>query len=196
MNSSQLFSKKLQLWLNSKSHKTFQSLNDTFAEKSFAVAVLILMVVPALPLPTGGITHIFEIIAMLLAGEMMLGFNTIWLPHRWRSLQPGAVMEKRAIPKLVSLISWFEKRFAPHNKNLFNNVATPKIHGLLLFIFVFIAFIAPPFSGLDTLPSLGAVIISMSIILDNLLLTLIGVVVGSVGLALIIALGKIVLSLF
>lgn len=192
----QLFSDKLKNWLTSKTHKTFESLNLVFGEKSFAVAILMLMAVPALPIPTGGITHIFEIIAMLLAGEMVLGIKTIWLPRRWRNLRPGKLMEKRAIPKLISLISWFEKRFRPNIEDMLKNTLVTRFYGLLLFGFVFIAFVAPPFSGLDTLPSLGAVLICLSIILDNLFLTLIGVVAGSVGLALIIELGKIAISLF
>jgi hypothetical protein len=34
----------------------------------------------ALPLPTGGATHVFEIIAMLLALELIAGRDQIWLP--------------------------------------------------------------------------------------------------------------------
>lgn len=193
---SELFSHRLQIWLNSKTHKTFESLNLAFAEKSFAVAILILMAVPALPIPTGGITHVFEIIAMLLAGEMILGLKAIWLPERWRKLRPGKLMEKKAIPKLVSLISWFEKRFKPHHKSTFEVSFVSRFIGLLLIGFTVTAFLAPPFSGLDTLPSLGVVIICLSIILDNLLLMLIGAIVGSLGLALILELGKIIVNLF
>ncbi len=43
------------------------------------------------------------------------------------------------------------------------------------------AFVAPPFTGLDTLPSLGVVLISLGVLLDDALLALIGLVVGAVG---------------
>lgn len=191
-----LFSHRLEAWLRLKTHKTFESLNEAFAEKSFAVAILILMSVPALPIPTGGITHVFEIIAMLLAGEIVLGFKAIWLPRRWRQLRPGKVMEQKALPKLIGLISWFEKRFKPHHKSTFEQTVVSRFIGLLIIGFTVTAFFAPPFSGLDTLPSLGVVIICLSIILDNLFLMLIGTLVGALGLAVILQLGKIIVDLF
>ena len=61
------FSKELEKWLKSPGKKTLSNLEKIFGEKSFAIAFLILMSPAALPLPTGGITHVFEIIVMLLA---------------------------------------------------------------------------------------------------------------------------------
>lgn len=190
-----LFSLKLKAWLGRKERRTFESLSDVFGEKSFAAAILILMAVPALPLPTGGITHIFEIIAALLAGEMILGFDSIWLPKRWRKLQLGKLMQKQAIPKLIGLIGWFEKRFRPYQKSVFEVPGVSRLTGLVLLAFIVTAFLAPPFSGLDTLPSLGTVIICLSIILDNLVLALLGIATGTLGLSLILVLGKAVFKL-
>ena len=65
-------------------------MNDVFAEKSFAVTIMLLMFVPALPLPTGGVTHVFEAITVLLAAQMVLGRRTIWLPARWKRRDLGA----------------------------------------------------------------------------------------------------------
>jgi hypothetical protein len=74
------FSDELESWLQSKQPKTLLSLIKFSEEKSFAVLLLLLMFLPALPLPTGGITHVFEVIAVLIAIEMMLGLKSIWLP--------------------------------------------------------------------------------------------------------------------
>ncbi|HSX27262.1 MAG TPA: hypothetical protein VLG25_00600, partial [Patescibacteria group bacterium] len=60
-----VFSSDLEDWLNSDTKKTFDSFNEVFAEGSFAVFIILLLAIPALPLPTGGISHVFEIIAML-----------------------------------------------------------------------------------------------------------------------------------
>ena len=81
------FSKKLFELLNNKKPITIQEVIDRFAEKSFAVLLLLLLALPALPLPTGGLTHILEIIAMLVALELIIGRKTVWLPKRW-SLKP------------------------------------------------------------------------------------------------------------
>ncbi len=74
------FSDKLETWLNSKSPKTLGSISDTFAEKAFAVSILLLMALPALPIPTGGITHVFETAAIILASQLVIGRKTFWLP--------------------------------------------------------------------------------------------------------------------
>ena len=73
-------SDQLEGWLRSEHAKTIGSLIDVFEEKSFAVLFVLLLALPALPLPTGGVTHVFEVIAMLLALELIVGRRRVWLP--------------------------------------------------------------------------------------------------------------------
>src|SRR5215207_8367507 len=54
------FSVQLEGWLEADRPKTLGELDELFGEKSFAVTIMFLMFLPALPLPTGGITHVFE----------------------------------------------------------------------------------------------------------------------------------------
>ena len=61
--------RELDRWLQSDGDKTLGSLVELFEEKSFAILFVLLLGVPALPLPTGGATHVFEIIAVLLAAR-------------------------------------------------------------------------------------------------------------------------------
>ena len=49
--------------------------------------VLLLALRPALP--TGGVTHVFELIAMLLALQLIVGRRHVWLPERWRQREPA-----------------------------------------------------------------------------------------------------------
>jgi hypothetical protein len=51
------------------------------------------------------------------------------------------------------------------------------------------AAVSPPFSGLDTVPSMGAVVVALSIILEDVVVLGIGVAIGAGGVALSIALG-------
>jgi hypothetical protein len=78
------FSDELEDWLRADGPKTLGAMSEVFGDKSFAVAIVLLRVVPALPLPTGGITHVFEAMTVLLAAQMVLGRRTIWLPERWK----------------------------------------------------------------------------------------------------------------
>ena len=52
------------------------------------------------------------------------------------------------------------------------------------------AFLAPPFTGLDTLPSLGVVVLSLGVILEDALVAVAGVLVGAAGVLLEIILGS------
>ena len=60
-------SDQIERWLASDGDKTLGGLIDVFEEKSFALVFILLLGVPALPLPTGGATHVFEIISILVA---------------------------------------------------------------------------------------------------------------------------------
>jgi hypothetical protein len=52
------------------------------------------------------------------------------------------------------------------------------------------AFLAPPFSGLDTLPSLGVVVIGLGVLMRDLLVALLGALLGAIGVAAILVLGS------
>ena len=77
-------SDELEAWLKGESEKTLGSLVQAFGDKSFAILFVFLLGVPALPLPTGGATHVLEVIAMLIALELIAGRHEVWLPDRWR----------------------------------------------------------------------------------------------------------------
>ncbi len=191
---SKTFSDSLETWLKGRQNKTLAGLDAVFQDKSFAITFLVLMVFPALPLPTGGITHIFEIIVMLLCLEMMVGFKTPWLPKKWKNMQLGKLLTGKIIPTILKWIRWFEKRSSPRATWIFGLPLASRLTGLLILILTLTAFLAPPFSGLDTLPSLGVVVISLAIILDDFLLALFGALVGAAGIALVITLGAAVIE--
>ena len=46
------------------------------------------------------------------------------------------------------------------------------------------AFLAPPFTGLDTLPSLGIVLLSLGVLLEDFVVVVVGLIVGVTGVVL------------
>ena len=52
------------------------------------------------------------------------------------------------------------------------------------------AFLAPPFTGLDTLPSLGVVLLSLGMLLEDFIVVIVALAVGVAGVALEIVLGR------
>ena len=184
------FSQQLKQWLSGSGPKTVAALDDAFAEKSLAIAIMLLLAVPALPIPTGGITHVFEIVAMLLCLELIAGRRSIWLPKSWRKRTLGQLTEKKVLPNIVRYIRWFEKFSRPRLSSYMRQSLSLRLIGLVCLMLTIFAFVAPPFSGLDTLPSLGVVIIMLAVVLEDGLLLLIGAVVGFGGAGLIISLGS------
>ncbi len=183
------FSDQLEDWLRSEQPKTLRALGDVFGEKSFAVTILFLMFVPALPLPTGGVTHVFEVITVVLAAQMVLGRRTIWLPQRWQRRELGALTTGKAVPFMIRRIRWFERFSRPRGARLFRQRSFLRLLGLVLIGLAVAAAAAPPFSGLDTLPALGAVAVALAIILEDVVVLGIGLAVGTAGVALILTVG-------
>lgn len=79
-------SDQLERWLSGSRPQTLGSLIDLFEEKGFAVLFVVLMAPSALPIPTGGVTNVLEVVAMLLALELIAGKRCVWLPQRWNRL--------------------------------------------------------------------------------------------------------------
>src|SRR6476659_10536913 len=120
----QKISDALQGWLEGNSDKTLGSLVEVFGEKSFAVLFVLLLGVPALPLPTGGATHVFEIIAALLALQLIVGRDQIWLPKRWERLELAGEKQQRFLAGLMRLIRRLERFSRPRLMVLFENRLT------------------------------------------------------------------------
>jgi hypothetical protein len=51
------------------------------------------------------------------------------------------------------------------------------------------AFLAPPFTGLDTLPSLGVVLLSLGVLLQDFVVVVLALVVGAAGVVLTVVVG-------
>jgi hypothetical protein len=197
MNESQdsLLSERLERRLH-EPHVTIGSLADVLDERGFAVVLMILMIPSALPIPTGGVTHVLEIFAGLIALQMVVGRRELWIPGRLARKELGETFTGKAAPKMLRFIRWFERRARPRLARLLDTRATVAILGVVVLVFVVGAFVAPPFSGLDTLPSLGVVVVCLGIVFSDGLIVGGGLVIGVVGLAVEIALGAAVWSSF
>ena len=183
-------SSELEGWLQSDGEKTLGSLVELFEKKSFAILFVLLLALPALPLPTGGATHVFEIIAVLLAVQLIAGRDHIWLPERWRRLELASPRQRRFIAGLMKMIRRLERFSRPRLRFLFDHRLSNIVFGLLVIAGCAGAFLAPPFTGLDTLPALGVVLLSLGVLLEDFLLVVLGVAVGIAGVFLEIVLGK------
>jgi hypothetical protein len=183
-------SDELEHWLNDEvSEKTLGGLVEAFGEKSFAILFVLLLGVPALPVPTGGATHVFEVIAALLALQLIAGRRTVWLPKRWLGLQLGGERQQRFLSALMRFIRRLERFSRPRLGFVFGHRLSEVVFGLLVIGGSVAAFLAPPFSGLDTLPALGVVLIALGVLLEDVLIAGAGAITGIVGVTLEVVLG-------
>src|SRR6059058_2163007 len=183
-------SDQIERWVGADGPRTLGSLVELFEEKSFAVLFVLLLGVPALPLPTGGVTHVFEIIAVLVALQLIAGRDHIWLPQRWCKLELAGKSQQRFIAGLMKWIRRLERFSHPHLSFLFDHRLSNIVFGLLVIGGSAGAFLAPPFTGLDTLPALGVVLLSLGVLLEDIYVVLVALVVGVAGVVLEIVLGS------
>jgi hypothetical protein len=181
---------QLERWLEGEGSKTLGSLVEFFGNKSFALLFVLLLGVPALPLPTGGATHVFEVIAMLVALQLIIGREDIWLPRRWRGIELAGGRRERFIASLMRLIRRLERLSRPRLRFLFGSRVSNSVFGVLVICGSLGAFLAPPFTGLDTLPALSVVLLSVAVLLEDALLIVPALILGVVGIVLEIVLGS------
>lgn len=187
-------SDQLERWLAGDGKKTLGGLIHAFGDKSFAILLVVLLGIPALPIPTGGATHVFEIVAVVITVQLIAGRHEVWLPQRWSRLELAGARQQRFITGLIRLIRWLEYRSRPRLRFLFHRRFTDIVFGTLALAGTVAAFLAPPFSGLDTLPALGVVLLSLSVLLEDILITVAGLVLATLGILLEIVLGEAVIN--
>jgi hypothetical protein len=155
---------------------------------------MLLMLPAALPLPTGGVTHVLELAAALVAVQMIANRHAIWLPQRLSRRRLSATFTRKAIPAALRPVRWFERFSRPRVARLVDTRTASTVLGVILLLLVAGAFVAPPFTGLDTLPALGAVLVCVGIVFTDGLIVVGGLVVGSAGIALEVVLGRLAWS--
>jgi len=168
---------------------TLGRIDDTLDERSFALVLALLLLPSALPIPTGGVTHVLEAFAILVVLQMIVGRSDLWLPRRVANHRLGETFTAKAAPRVLRFVRWVERHSRPRGARLLAARASVSVLGVVLLLFVVGAVLAPPFSGLDTLPSLGVVLASLGLLFRDGLVVVVGLVVGAVGIALVIVLG-------
>jgi hypothetical protein len=183
-------SDELDNWLRSDGDKTLGGLIDLFGERSFAVLFLFLLGPSALPLPTGGVTQVLEVIAMLLAFQLIANRDCVWLPRRWRTVEIGGAKEARFLRALMSMVRRLERLSRPRLAFAFDHRISNVIFGALVIAGSLGAFLAVPFSGLDTLPALGVVLVSLGVLFKDFAVAVAGTVALIVGIVLELVVGR------
>jgi hypothetical protein len=127
---------------------------------------------------------------VIVAAQLIAGRKELWLPKRWRGLELAGGRKERFIAGLMKLIRWLERHSRPRLRRLFHHRLSDVVFGLVVIAGTVGAFLAPPFSGLDTVPALGVVVLSLALLLEDALIAIVGVVMTAAGIVLEIVLGE------
>ncbi len=127
---------------------------------------------------------------------MIFGRRALWLPSKIKNTRLNSPFLKKAIPFMVRRIRWLEQFSRPRFSHLFDKAFFRTIIGLTVFGLAVAVQLAPPFSFLDTLPSLGIVLIALGIILGDISFYIIGLVIGITGVGLIVTLASVIIAFF
>jgi hypothetical protein len=135
---------------------------------------------------------------MLIALELIAGRDEIWLPRRWRRLDLAGPRQQRFLHTLTRMIRRLERVSRPRLRSLFDRRLSNIVFGTLVFGTLVVglslgAFLAPPFTGLDTLPAIGVVLLSVGVLLEDIAIVLLALIAGVAGVALEIVLGTVAL---
>jgi hypothetical protein len=120
----------------------------------------------------------------------------VWIPKRLQDRELKGLSGPKFSRALVKRIRWFEKFSKPRMAGLLENRLMNMAFGAAVFGFALAAFLSPPFSGLDTLPSLGVVVLSLGVLLGDIVIAAIGLGIGLLGIVVVIGLGKAITNLF
>ena len=184
-------SQELEAWLAGSEERTLGGFVDSFGHKSFALLLVVLLGVAALPVPTAGAGHVCAFLAVLLGLQLIAGREQVWLPSSWRRRELAALRHQRFTAALLGLIRRLERRARPRFGFLFGRRLSDVVFGLLVIGGSAAAFVAPPFTGLDTLPSLGVLIVSLGVLFEDPGIVSAGAAIGIIGVAVEFLLGAV-----
>ncbi|CAA6678515.1 MULTISPECIES: exopolysaccharide biosynthesis protein [unclassified Lentimonas] len=134
-------------------------LADAVGDKGFGVLLMLLALPSALPIPAPGYSIPFGIAMAIIAAQIFIGRQTIWLPKR--------IMAFRVHPKLASKMlrsgAGFLRRVETLIKPRLRWMHSKAGHSALaVIIFIMAVFMMIPIPGTNTMPAMSIFIIGVS----------------------------------
>lgn len=176
-------SELVRAWRDGDGEKTIGGFIDAMDTKGFALLFVILLAPSALPIPTGGVTHVMEVAAALLALQLLFGREDVWMPKRIRRVSLEGDKSGKLVDTIINYVGKLEKITKPRGRVFFGKRISRIAFGAGALIGVVATFLAPPFTGLDTIPSLGVVFLALGMIAEDIAAIWIGVALIVAGIA-------------
>ncbi len=158
-------------------HSTIDSygaLVDELNHHGMAVILIIFSIPSALPIPAAGYSTVLSIPLLVIGLRVLLGKDNLWLPENMRSreFRPSKLAKVKNV--MLRIVSFIERFSRPRYVSLVKSSSTRVFLGLL--ICALAVSMALPIPGTNTLPAGGIFLIGFSLLEDDGLLLLAGVI--------------------
>lgn len=150
-------------------------------ERTFGFLLAVLALPSALPLPAPGYSTPFGIVLLLLGWQLLIGASTPWLPPRLLK----RTMPRSQIQKIVRTALPWLRRIEFISRPRLRPICTTRGGRLGLGVTVSLMAISMilPIPGTNTIPAMGIFTIGFGLLDDDGLISLAGVVISLIGLA-------------
>jgi hypothetical protein len=149
---------------------TLGEIIDSFGRRAFGALLFVLAIPNLLPLPPGSST-ILGAPLMLISPQMVIGFQTLWLPRFLDDRQMSRAELARAFGKLLPWLERIEQVSGPRLVFMFGPVGD-RLIGLICTLLSFVLILPIPLGNL--LPALTIAVLAFSMVQRDGLLALAG----------------------
>jgi hypothetical protein len=160
---------------------TIGQVRDAMGDRSFAALLVLFAAFNLLPLPPGA-TLIFGVPLILVSAQMVLGYQTAWLPRALLDKSIDAGRFRDASAKLVPRLEWLERLIKPRHWPFARDHAD-RIIGSVALVLAIAVFLPIPLG--NWLPAFATAIIGLALSERDGLFLAVGILVGVVSLLII-----------
>jgi len=155
---------------------TFADIMVLAKERTFGIVFIILSFPSALPVPAPGYSTPFGIVIMLIAAQMIMGRDQLWLPARIRNAKIELRKVRKILNKGLPFLEKIEIITRPRMVPICSSQAGKSILGMVIIVMALSMCLIIP--GTNTLPAFGIFVIGFGLLDDDGLLCLGGIVVS------------------
>lgn len=146
-----------------------------FHERGFGFFLFLIALPAALPLPALGLNALIALPLLLLTGQQILGFHTIWLPESLKKKEISRENIEAFISKAQPWVKRAEYFIRPRLAFMTSGIVS---HLIGLSGFVMALSVTLPIPLTNTVPSLGICLMAIGVLMRDGLAILAGMIVG------------------
>jgi hypothetical protein len=156
-------------------------LTEAVGEKGFGLLLIVLSLPSALPVPAPGYSTPFGIVIALIAMQMLMGRQTVWLPERLQRIRIKPSLAKKMIGAATKFLRTVEHLIRPRQQWIRSRIGQA---GLATVILIMACLMMLPIPLTNTLPAMVIFLIGVGLSEEDGLLAIGAFAVGCVAVVL------------